>query len=284
MTSPVAVIGLTYDGYDLQRADLDVFFQITEGLDTLPDTRGDDQLIPFRTGRLPQPRMGDRRPIVAMGWVTRPSVSQTSAYRVYLDGLKAKLEPTGSPRVLVATLEDGSKRWTSAVPRNLLPGDGWGSDFRSFSIEWEALDPYWYGTYGTLALDGGLFLDAGWSLDSSTAIVVTGTADFDTLGTAAVERVVVRFTGPSSGSVGIEVGGSDPVGFMVARTLAAGEVLEVDNDARTALLGGASVRNLMSLYASNQHGEYIRLPAGPVTLNAIGGAAETRVLFSPTYL
>jgi hypothetical protein len=220
-----------------------------------------------------------------MGRVTRPSDSHTSAKRVYIDGIKAKLEPTGLPRTLVATLEDGSKRWINAVPRNLLPGDGWGSDFRSFSIEWEALEPYWYGSFGVLTLDTGYLLDGGESLDSGTEVILTDSAFIDTQGTADIERVRIRFIGPSTGPVGLQATGiAAPVGFSVARTLAAGEVLEVDNQARTALLDGVSVRSLMTLLPGNSHGEYLRLPPGPTTLYATGGAAQTRVLFTPTYL
>jgi hypothetical protein len=288
VTSPVAVIGLTYDGYDLQRADLDIFFQITEGLDTLPETRGDDQLIPFRTGRLAQSRMADRRPVVAMGWVTRPSVSQTPAYRAYLDGLKAKLEPTALPRVLVATLEDGSKRWINAVPRDLLPGDGWGSDFRSFSIEWEALDPYWYSAYGSATLDSGLYLDAGWYLDDGADLTVAGSGDYALTnpGTADSEKVRVIVTGPSSGAVGVEVAGAVPVGFTYP-LLATGETLTVDNDARTVVLTSAAPpvngRQNLILRPGNEHGEYLRLPPGAQTIRVSGNPVSTRIHFLPAY-
>jgi len=283
MTSPVAVIGLVYDGFDLQRADLDIMFQITEGLDELPETRGSDDLIPFRHGRLAQDRMADRRPVVAVGWVTRPSTSDPIAYRAYVDALKERLDPTGLPRLLVATLEDGTLRWISAVPRDLIGGPALGSDFRPFSIEWEAVDPYWYGSWGMIALDSIYRLDAGEFLDSSAELVLTTlTGEVETMSTADAERVRVRFTGPSLSSVGLEVV-DGAIGFTVTRTLAAGETLEVDNFNRTVLLGGVSLRNLMSLSTGNRHGEYIRLPAGRVALRVIGSPAETRILFNPTY-
>jgi hypothetical protein len=297
MTSPIAVIGLTYDGYDLQRADLDIFFQITEGLDDLPETRGSDDLIPFRVGRLPVPRIADRRPVVAMGWVTRSSTSTEAAYRAYIDDIKERLDPTGPPRTLIVTLEDGSQRWIHAVPRNLLPGDALGSDFRAFSIEWEALDPYWYGSWGDLTLDAGYLLDDGWFLDSSSEVIVAagvGYVTINTLSTAPIAKVRVRFSGPSVGDVGIETVGSEPVGFRLAGALTSVDTLEVDNDARTVLLINTAlveldipdienVRNLLTLNPANQHGEYLRLPSGSVTLQILGSPAETRILFSPTY-
>lgn len=128
------------------------------------------------------------------------------------------------------------------------------------------------------------YLDTGLALDASADVVIVGTATVDTLGTAASERVRVTFTGPSTGTVGLMTGSAYPVGFTVARSLAAGEVLVVDNVARTALIGAVSVRNLMTLAAGNRHGEYLRLPTGRVILRAIGGAAETRVTFDPAYL
>lgn len=286
MTSAVAVIGLAFDDYDLQRPDLNVLFAITEGLDTLPAVRGADQLIPFRTGNLPSARIADRRSIVATGWLAGAAPAPELSYRAYLDGLKRVLDPTRPPAALRATLQDGSVRWINAVARSLIGGDMIGHEFRPMSIEWEALDPYWYSQWGTLTLDSGLYLDAGWYLDSSADVVITGTGPVvvDPLGTADVERVRVRFTGPSSGPVGLATQVVLPVGFSVARTLVAGEILEVDNYARTCLLNGVSVRNLMNLWPGNQHGEYIRLPPGPTPLLAAGGAAETRVSFTTTWL
>jgi hypothetical protein len=190
------------------------------------------------------------------------------------------------PDILVVTLQDGSTRWINARPANpaLIGGELVGYEMRPMSIEWEALDPYWYGSWGSLALDEGYLLDAGWLLDSSAEVLITGAATFDTLGTADVERIRVRFTGPSAGPVGVEIPNAVPLGFTVNRILVAGEVLDVDNFTRTVTLGGASLRNLMILRPANEHGEYLRLPAGSVTLHATGRATETRVLFTPTFL
>lgn len=153
MSSPVGVISLAFRGYDLQRADLNVMFAITEGLDTLPEFRGQDQLIPFRTGRLPVPRTADRRPVVATGWVAGAAPAPETSYRAYLDGLKAVLDPTLAEAYLVATLPDGSVRWIKAKASNLIGGELIGHELRPMSIEWEALDPFWYSAYGIGTLD-----------------------------------------------------------------------------------------------------------------------------------
>lgn len=299
MTSPVGVIGLAYSGYDLQRADLNVMFAISEGLDTLPVVRGVDQLIPFRTGNLAQVRTGDRRSVVATGWVAGAAPAPEASYRAYLDGLKKVLDPTRLPDILVATLTDGTTRWINAVPRNMLGGEMVGYEMRPLSIEWEALDPYWYGSYGYMTLDAGHDLDEGDFLDGGAELIVAGSGDvlLDTGGSASVERVRIRFVGPSTGPIGVETVGAVPVGFQIARTLSAFECVEVNNvtrtvetlaDATIALSwpSGAprtSIRNQMTLSAGNLHGEYIRLPPGPVTLRVTGGASQTRILFTPSY-
>jgi hypothetical protein len=291
MTSPVVVIGLDWDGFDLQRADLDILFELTEGLDDLPQTRGSDDVIPFRSGRLPQDRIADHRPVVATGWVTRPSASVASAYRAYVDSLKAKLDPTGPPHILVATLEDGSKRWINAVARDLIGGPALGSDFRPFSIAWDALDPYWYGTNAVIALDSGLFLDAGLTLDQDATIVITPTTvaydyTFTAHGTTDITGVVVEIDGPSVSRPFIYNKSLDPVvGFGYATALIAGQTLVVDSGRRTATLGSVNARGgLTPTYPGNRHGEYIRVRPGENTIRIDGQPAEVRMSFKATYL
>lgn len=291
MTSPVAVIGLAWDDFDLQRADLDIHFEITEGMDELPTTRGSDQVIPFRRGQLPSPRMAHSRPVVATGWVAGPpTASAKTAYRAYVDSLKARLDPTSLPRVLVATLEDGSKRWILAVPRNLIGGPGLGSDFRPFSIEWEALDPYWYGAWGTLALDTGYLLDSDLALDGSAEIAVTPSTgahalQIDTLGSAEVERLRITLTGPSVAAVGFQaaLATGEVVGFTYP-ALAAGQSLVVDNHERLVELSGVNRRDLLTLRADNLHGEYARLSPGINDVRIFGQPTTARIRFTPTYL
>lgn len=283
---PLDLIGLTFDGYQLQRPDLDIIFQVTDGLDTLPATRGADAIIPFRQGRLAQTHLADTRHIVATGWIGGSGTTPRASYRAYVDKLKSHLDPSADPRMLVVRLEDGSIRWCRAVTRNIIPGPGVGMESAAVSIEWEALDPFWYSSLGALTLDSGHVLDAGESLDMGAEIVITGSGDasIETGGTAPIERVRVKIVGPSSGPVGLETVGASPVGFTVARTLGVGEVLSVDNDGRTATVGGVSVRNLMTLSAGNRHGEYIRLPTGIATVRATGDAAQTRIGFDAAWL
>jgi hypothetical protein len=291
MTSAVAVIGLVFDGHDLQRPDLNVFFEITEGLDDLPEVRGEDQLIPFRAGRLPGLRLPHRRPIVAVGHVMGPAdETAKAAFRAYVDEIKGRLDPTAGERILVATLEDGSTRSITCAARNLIGGEGFLSEYRAFSIEWEAVaDPMWHGAWGEWMLDSGLFLDDGWYLDELGYVVCTPTGSpfdvtFSALGTTGTGAVRVEVDGASGGVVGVSnVTLSPAVGFTFP-ALAGGALLNVDSGARTALLGTANARGNMTLLPGNGHGEYLRLVAGSNTIRVTGTPAQVRIYFDRSYL
>lgn len=212
------------------------------------------------------------------------------ALRAQLDLFKRLLDPErAEPGTLADDFEDGTVRWIHATPRDVMDRYG-GKATRLLSIELEALDPYWYGTWGTLALDADLFLDAGLALDGSAEIVILGSADFALAnpGTADSERIRVTITGPSAGPVGVEVVGSEPVGFSYP-ALATGQLLIVDNQERTVTLASsagppANGRRDLTLRPGNVHGEYLRLPPGAQTIRVTGGAATTRIRFTPTYL
>ncbi len=292
MTSPVAVVGLVWDGHDVQRADLDVFFEITDGLDDLPEVRGEDQLIPFRAGRLPGLRLPHRRPVVAVGHVMGPAdATARAAFRAYVDEIKGWMDPTIGERILVATLEDGSTRWITCVPRNILPGEGWASEYRAFSLEWEAVsDPLWHADWGEWFLDSGLVLDDGWYLDEAGHLVITPTgspfdATFTALGTTATEAVRVEVDGASTGVVGVSnVTAGHPVVGFTHPALAAAALLSVDSGTRTVTLGGVQARGNLTLLAGNAHGEYLRLWPGQNVIRVTGTPAQIRVFFDRSYL
>lgn len=290
MTSPVAVVGLKWDGYDIQRADLDVFLEITEGLDELPELRTHQQVIPFRHGQRADMSYAHARPIVLSGLISGPSGNERSAYRAYVDEVKASFSPfrTG---LLVATLEDGTTRWIHAMPLDMrytpiVPGAS------NVSIELIAHDPFWYSAYGVLNLDSGVEMDDDELMDAGGEIVVpSGTTEvtFTNTGTAEVERIRARFIGASGGSVGIEnLSTPELVGFSIAQTLAAGQRITVNNYHRTARrdlgAGQGNVRGSMTLRAGNRNGEYLRLLPGSNTLRILGAPAEARITFFPTWL
>lgn len=291
MSSPVAVVGLVWDGHDLQRSDLEVFMEITEGLDDLPETRGEDQLIPFRAGRLPGLRLPHRRPIVAVGHVMGPAdATARPAFRAYVDDLHSWMDPTAGEKVLVATLEDGSTRWITCAARNILPGEGWASEYRAFSLEWEAVsDPLWHASNGLVAMDSGLVLDDELLLDSDAAILIVPAsgdhfATFWTIGTAEIPDGVIEIDGPSTGVVSFGANWTATGSGFSYPQLAAGETLIVDTGNRTVTIGTVNARGSLVLYPANRHGEYFRLLPGANSLHVTGHPAAIRIRFSAAFL
>jgi hypothetical protein len=190
----------------------------------------------------------------------------------------------------LATLEDGTQRWIRAVPRNLIPGEG-GRGFRSFSIQWEAQDPYWYAIYGSLLLDTGLDLDDGLLLDAPGETTITPDADpffyyLDVPGTTVATKVKATIVAPSIGGVGVlnVFADADPVGFVFPTMPGGAADLIVDNDLRTVTQAGITQRASLILVAGNEHGEYIHLRPGINRLRIEGKPASVRLAFYPTYL
>jgi hypothetical protein len=301
MTSALAIIGLQASRsdiglVDLQRPDLSLFLEITEGLDGGLQVRGTDDLVPFRSGRLPVPRIPDARPIGLTGRVTDTEASPLVGFRTGMDELLRIFDPIATtpddPLILIATLEDGSIRWIRTWSPNVLAPDqpDQPRGVKTVSVECQALDAYWYGVWGIATLDSGLLRDSGLLLDGSAPLAVSPAdsphlTTFEALGNASTERVAVTLTGPSVGPVGIEYvpASGDPIGFIMTDALGALDVLVVDNFGRTCLLNGVGVRGSMTLSAGNQHGEYLRLPAGPCTLRIWGQPTSASVLFTPAY-
>ena len=276
-----------WEGHDLAPAHRRWRFWVAEGRDELPEFRTSSQVIPFRRGRLHQGGFADRRSLEVRGYIKEVT---DPAMQAELDLLKGLLDPERfAPGTLADDFADGTQRWIFAVPRSIIPRYG-GQAGRLLSIEIEALDPYWYSAWGTLTLDGGLFLDTGLTLDSSAEIVVVPTTsshelDIDTLGTADVERVRIAFKGPSTAPPGFSatLASGETVGFTYGALLLSGEELVVDNHDRTVLLGGATKRNLLNLSADNRHGEYARLSRGLNQVRITGQPAEARIRFTPTW-
>lgn len=147
MSSPVAVVGLTYAGTDIQNANLAVFFEITRGLNEVPSVRGKDVTVPVRPGRIARSRVIDTLQIILEGQVTTdptetdPDLSKAS-YRTNWTAVRSLFAPDRDVADLVATLEDGSSLTVPARPLNIvtryeIPGWYW-----SGSIELEGLSDW----------------------------------------------------------------------------------------------------------------------------------------------
>jgi hypothetical protein len=187
-------------------------------------------------------------------------------------------------------MEDATVRWIRATARNLIGGEAFGSELRILSLELEALDPYWYGTFGTLILDTGLFLDDAWLVNSSREVVIVPPADpydftLEVPGTTVVRKIRARFEAPSINPVGLlNVTPLVPVGFRASILPSGASPLVVDNEQRTVLQGATSFRKDLVLEEGNVHGEYICLFPGTNRLRLIGKPARLRLTFYPSYL
>lgn len=145
MTSPVAIIGLTYDGVDVQEEDLDIFFEVTRGLNEAPEVRGVDTVVPSRAGRVPRARQDDVLRVVLKGHVRgsgADDAAQKEDYRANADTVRALFSPNREPADLVALAEDGSTRTLICRPiGSPMWNERVASLYADVSVELEAVDP-----------------------------------------------------------------------------------------------------------------------------------------------
>lgn len=142
MTLPIASIPLTYDGTSLQSSDLQIYLQITRGLNESPSVRGVDVTVPALAGRVEANRINDVLSIVLEGHVTADPADLTTAtardsYRTNVMAVRALFATNRARADLVATLEDGSTATISARPLNLLWGESVQSEYATVNIELE---------------------------------------------------------------------------------------------------------------------------------------------------
>lgn len=152
MSNGAAVIGLTFESVDLQRADFSVFLEVKRGLNELPEVRGKDTTVPGLTGRYFRNRVADRRELELVGYVSGYSASPGESaerrdFRHRVEELRALFDPTADPGTLAALLEDGdtatiAARPTSVVWKQVAPS------LASVSVQLESVDPEWVITPG----------------------------------------------------------------------------------------------------------------------------------------
>jgi hypothetical protein len=291
VSSPLAIIGLTWtpaggSAHDLAETDLHIIFDGTEGFDDLPDYRGADAIIPFRAGQLAGQRIPHTRQVVATGYVLG---ADRPTFRAYVDSLKGWLDPAAGEGLLSAVFEDGSTRWITCRPVDLVPGQGGvPSAMQPFSISWLAVsDPMWHADWGAWMLNAGLFLNDGLYLNEGTSVVITPTASpfdaaaFTALGTTNVDDVAVEIDGPTTGALTVT---NLTNGFAFTHpALAGGTTLVVDSGARTVLLDAVQARQNLTLAAANG-AAYFRLAAGSNAIRVAGQPAEVRITFDRCYL
>lgn len=144
MTSPVAVIGLTYAATDVQEADLGVFLELVRGLNELPAVRGMDVVVPGRRFRIPRNRIADTLILELRGMVRGEGAdedAQRADFRNKVDALQVLFSTERVPADLVATCEDLTVRTISCRPVNLA----WSQilpSYAALSVELEAFEDW----------------------------------------------------------------------------------------------------------------------------------------------
>lgn len=127
MSSPAAVVGLTFDGVDVQLPDLQIFLEIKRGLNESPTVRGVDVTVPALAGRVEGNRVNDVLSIELEGIACADEALSTRAeqlesYRENAATVRELFRPDRLRAQLVAELEDGR---TLAIMAKPLPGHTW---------------------------------------------------------------------------------------------------------------------------------------------------------------
>jgi hypothetical protein len=148
VSNAAAVIGLTYNGTDLQRSDFGIFLEIRSGLHDGLKVRGTDTIVPGFTGRIARIRKGDVRDVELRGYITgnaggATEASQRSSFRDMWQTLDALFSPSGGVADLVASLEDGTTKTLSCRATDILPGNQPVPTFQEVSITLQSTTPDW---------------------------------------------------------------------------------------------------------------------------------------------
>jgi hypothetical protein len=114
---PAYLRSLTYGGVDLQRSDLSLHLDISEGLNDGLRVRGKDTVVPSLAGNMPRNRVADVRDIRLTGWAQgggATEVERLAAWQALRDELEELFTTVGEAVDRIQTLEgialDGSTR------------------------------------------------------------------------------------------------------------------------------------------------------------------------------
>ena len=93
---------LVADGTELQTVSGGYWFEISEGgLDSHPEVRGVDTIIPGRSGRVARDRVADSRTVILHGVCWGDGSTPRTSYRTRMDTLRGIFSPTAAPFDLV---------------------------------------------------------------------------------------------------------------------------------------------------------------------------------------
>jgi hypothetical protein len=148
---PVVERGVTYRGTSLVEFVSDVpriVLRCVSGLDSGPQVRGVDTLIPSAAGMVPRNRVRHIRRIVLEGFVMGTGAdhdAQRADFRDAIEEMRDLFDPTLSAGTLIVDLEDGG---TATISARTMPEEPeWGEDslptYRALSVELEAVGDDW---------------------------------------------------------------------------------------------------------------------------------------------
>jgi hypothetical protein len=145
VTNFAAVIGLSFDSTDIQQNPIGIFLEIKRGLYEGPEVRGEDTVVPARTGRIARNRMADRWVIELEGYVSGLGSTEDAQREHFLDLadiIGALFDPTAMPATLQAEMQDGGTR---TIEARTLPTVLWNQVVPSMAkvnIQLEAVEPW----------------------------------------------------------------------------------------------------------------------------------------------
>lgn len=147
MTSSLAKIPLTYDGEDLQLADMTIWLVIFSGLNESPSVRGKNVVVPYRAGEQERPKRNATLRIELRGMVRSDPTEADGAdaegsWRTNQRTVRALFATNRARAPLVATLEDGSTATIQAEPQSLLWVEYAASEAATVSIVLEGYDDW----------------------------------------------------------------------------------------------------------------------------------------------
>lgn len=146
--SVIPVLGLTYDGEDIQ--DLNgLFLQIVSGLYDGLDVRGQDVTIPYLAGQVARARRRHTRRIMLKGFVRGADPTATTEqdrqmdYSVKARDVETLFDPARLPADLEVTFPDTSRAIIACRPLNVIPTPQVIEEFTSLDIELLSVSPDW---------------------------------------------------------------------------------------------------------------------------------------------
>lgn len=144
MTSALAIIGLTFDGIDIQNLD-GIYLELTGGLNDSPAVRGVDVIVPGAAGQVARPRRFHERRILLTGSVRGSGSTEDdrrAAYRTDMKTLLALFDTAANPADLVAELEDSTTGTIAARTLSVLSTETVPSEEAAISIELLAVEDW----------------------------------------------------------------------------------------------------------------------------------------------